>query len=148
MIASRASFFSFSRQITKKPRPRTCFVSLCFLLAKNEGKLENAKSIARGREVSHTQTEEGKMLVGSARSVDHFEKLEQIGEGTYGQVREQRETSRGVTSVNVVHLEACAQKKKKNPLLVFPLLSPHIPTLTVVPSFLSFPLLLLVGTRK
>ena len=69
------------------------------------------KSVARGRDVSHTQTEEGNMLVGSARSVDHFEKLEQIGEGTYGQVREQRKTSRGVTSVNVVPLNACAKKK-------------------------------------
>jgi len=29
----------------------------------------------------------GKMQAGSARSVDNFEKLEQIGEGTYGQVR-------------------------------------------------------------
>ena len=30
------------------------------------------------------------MQVASARSVDHFEKLEQIGEGTYGQVRYNR----------------------------------------------------------
>jgi hypothetical protein len=35
---------------------------------------------------------------GSARSVDVFEKLEQIGEGTYGQARRSAAAQRGVAA--------------------------------------------------
>ena len=66
------------------------------------------------------------MQVATARSVDHFEKLEQIGEGTYGQVR----------IINRVCDENQTKKKynKNLPLIfvhVYPSPSPLRPPLTI-----------------